>query len=153
MTDVDAQPDRRPSGCPFPVTLLALTVFILAAFNLIGLAAGLARWSVLAPLNLALPLWALLMWDGIWGALWLTIAQGLWRLAGWSRRLALIAFPLYAALTIGREAFFAKGDYERGRLPFVVAIMVTFGAWGIITLMSRGNQRAFRPDKEANSKE
>ena len=138
---------------PLSVTLLSLAVFILAAYNLTGLVAGLVRWPALAPLNLALPLWALLAWDGIWGALWLTIAQGLWRLAGWSRRLALIAFPLHAVLTIGREALFAKGDYERGRLPFIVTLTVAFSVWGIVTLMGRGNQNAFRSDHEAIPKE
>ncbi len=147
---MDAHPSRHRSGRPLSVTLLALAVFILAAFNLTGLIAGWVRWPVLAPLNLTLPLWMLLLWDGIWGVLWLIIAGGLWRLAGWARRLALIAFPLYAALTVGREAFFAKGDYERGRLPFVIATAAAFGAWGMLTLLNRGGQRAFQHDEETN---
>lgn len=150
---MDARTDPRRLGRPFSVTLLALAVFILAAFNLTGLAAGLAHWPVLAPLDLALPLWVLVLWDGIWGVLWLTIAGGLWQLAGWARRLALIAFPLYAVLTIGREAFFAKGDYERGRLPFVIATATAFSAWGVVTLLSRHGRRAFQNEANQRSNE
>lgn len=118
---------------PAFVTWLAVAVFLLGVANLAGVYAGLSRWEVFAPLNLTLPLWALMLIRGVWGLGWIALAGGLWGLARWARLAALIAFPLYEAVMIGLQALLARGDYERARLPFavitavVLTIALTYG--------------------------
>jgi uncharacterized membrane protein (DUF2068 family) len=111
--------------------------------NLTGLAAGLARWSVFAPLALTIPLWALVALKGVWGVLWLVTAVGLWRLAAWARWAALIAAPVYSTIFIGQAALLAEGDYERGRLPFTIVLAILFNVFSFAVLAGRGARRAF----------
>lgn len=133
---------RRPQR-PFAVTLLALVGLLLAMLNLTGFAAGLARWSVFAPLALTIPLWMLVALEGVWGGLWLAAAVGLWRLAAWARRLALIAAPLYAIMIIAQGALLVEGDYELGRLPFTIVLAILFNVFSFAVLAGRGARRAF----------
>jgi hypothetical protein len=113
---------------PVFVTWLAVAVFLLGVVNLGGVYAGISRWEVFAPLNLTLPLWALILIRGVWGLGWIVTAGGLWRLAGWARRAVLIAFPLYEAVMIGLPALLAQAGYERARLPFAAGLAVVLTA-------------------------
>ncbi len=142
---------------PAVVTWLALTVFVLAAANLIGLYGGLAQRPMLRSLDLSLPPGAIIATRGIWGVAWLALGWGLWRLCPLARRAAIAAFPLYELTLIGQQALFAQGAYERGRLPFAIGVAVLATGTAVFVLTHPRVRRAFegpapggedRPDKE-----
>ncbi len=129
---------------PILVTWLALAVFFLSAGNLGGVYAGFTRWPVLATLDLALPTWVLMLRGGIWGAVWLFVAWGLWRLLPWARRATIILFALYELTTIGQQVIFTRGVYERGRLPFAIVTAVLLVALVSLVLTRPRIRRAFQ---------
>lgn len=130
---------RRPAA----VTWLAVLVLILGAANLLGAYGLLARWPVLAGLELTISPWGLLIPALAWGVGWLVLAWGLWRLAPWARLATIIAFPLYELMLIGRQAVFARGEYARGRLPIAAAAAVLLSALVAVILTRPGIRRAF----------
>lgn len=111
---------RRPAA----VTWLAVAVFLLSVANLGSVYTGVTRGSVVSSLNLALPLWMSMSLGGLWGIIWLVLCLGLWQLRPWARRVMLVVFPLYEVVVIGRQALFARGAYERGRLSFAMGMAI-----------------------------
>lgn len=112
---------KRPNR-PLIVTWLALAVLLLSAANLAALAGGIVRRTVLAPLDLSVPLGILIGLRVLWGVIWLAVAVGLWWCIPWARLVTLVAFPIYELVFIGQQALFAQGGYERGRLPFAIGL-------------------------------
>ncbi|HOA23478.1 MAG TPA: hypothetical protein PK801_08195 [Aggregatilineales bacterium] len=128
---------------PRVVTWLAVLVLIVGVANLLG-AYGLAsRWRVLTSLEMTLPPWGLLIPALVWGVGWLVLAWGLWRLRPWAWWGTLIAFPLYELMLIGRQVFFVRAAYARGRLPFAAGLAVAVTALVIFVLTRRGVRQAF----------
>jgi uncharacterized membrane protein (DUF2068 family) len=110
------------------VTWLALAVFSLAGVNLGRAAYTLSQWPLLASLDLPTPLALSVVLGGLWGGILLAAAWGLWRLRAWGRRLTLIAFPIYQAWVVIWQFVFARADYARGRLLFVVVASLALTA-------------------------
>ena len=136
---------------PGVVTTLALAVLLLAVTNLTGVFVAVRRWPVYEALDLSLPLWALTAFRAAWGLAWLALAWGLWRVSPWARGGMFVALPLYLLLVLGQQAVFVRGDYERGRLPFLAAISVLSMALVAFILTRRRIQQAFeRHDHPTN---
>lgn len=131
---------------PLFVTLLAAVVFSLSAASFASLAVGLARWQFLVDRDLSVPLCLLLAWGGLWGAVWLAIAWGLWRLLSWARQGTIICWIVYQVMVIGRQVLFAQGDYERDRLPFAIGMAILFTVLVTAGLMSPRVRQAFGRD-------
>ena len=106
------------------VTWLSVAVLILSLANLVAFVGGLMRQSLLLSLNLSLPVWWLEGFAAIWAGIWLVLAYGLFRMLPWARLGTMIALPLYGLMNLGQVIFFARGTYERLRLPFVLVSTV-----------------------------
>jgi hypothetical protein len=109
---------------PLLVTLLAVVVFSLSAAGFASLVAGLARWQTFTGLSLSLPLWLLIAFGGMWGVIWLVVAWGLWRLLPWAWHTTIACWIVYQVMIIGQQVLFARGDYERDRLPFAIGVTI-----------------------------
>ncbi len=92
-----------------------------------------ARRSVLAPLELSVPLWLPAALGMFWGGAWILLAWGLWRLKIWSRWLVPIAAAIYEAGSLLQQVVLAREPYTRGRLTFAAAVAVA--TWGIVVLI------------------
>ena len=139
---------------PLAVTTLAVVVLLLSVTNLIGAYAGLSRWPTFASLSFSIPLWALIALHGLWGLVWLGVAWGLLRTMRWSRGATLVAFPLYSLIVIGEEIFLVQGVYERGRLLFLVVLIVVVNLIVLGVMTRPGVMRAFeRRGRIGNAKE
>lgn len=136
---------RNRVGRPAVVTWLAGAVLLLAGANGLAAAGGVTRWPLLASLEMALPPWALVAPAAVWGAAWLIVAWGLWRLRPWAWRAALLAFPLYELIVIGQQTAFARGAYERGRLPFSAGLALLLTGIVAFVLTRRRVREAFGP--------
>ncbi len=139
---------RRPAA----VTWLSLVVLLLGAANLLAVYGAATRRPVLGGLNLALPLGLLAASAAVWGVLFAALSWGLFTLREWARLGTLAAFPLYEVLLIGQQIAFARGEYERGRLPFAVMTGAALAGLAVLVLTHRATRRAFMPD-ESNYKE
>jgi hypothetical protein len=127
-------------------------VFVIAIFNLGSAAGGLDRRQMLSEVQLSMPLWLLIAQGGIWGIVWLALTGGLWMLREWARRATLVAFPLYELAVLSQRVLFARGDYERGRLPFAVGVGIVTAALVVLVLTRSPIVSAFKhtasPEKE-----
>jgi hypothetical protein len=133
---------------PLFVTLLAGVVFSLSAVSFASLAVGLARWQIFVDLDLSLPLWLLAASGGVWGLVWLVFAWGLWRLLPWARRGTMVCWVVYQVMTIGQQVLFARGSYERERLPFTVCATILLTALVIVGLMHPRVRQVFEDSNE-----
>ena len=138
----------RRSKRPTTVTCLAIAVFLLSMANLGSAYVGITRRTLFSTLDLSLPLWVATTLGGLWGVVWLAMGWGLWRLKPWARRAMLAVFPLYEIITIGRQVIFARGPYERGRLPFAIGVAILLVLVISFTLTRPRIRRAFEPDHE-----
>mgnify|MGYP000452872467 CR=1 FL=1 len=73
----------------------------------------------------------------------LFMAWGLWRMLSWARRGIFVALPVYLLLVLGQQAIFVRGDYERGRLPFLAGLSVFSTALVAFILSRRRIRQAF----------
>jgi hypothetical protein len=137
--------DRDRARRPAFVTWLAVAVLLLAGANGLAAVGGAVRWPLLTSLELTLPPWALVAPAAVWGAIWLIIAFGLWRLRAWARWALMLAFPLYEIIVIGQQTVFARGGYERGRLPFAAGLAVLLTGAVVFLMTRRRVREAFRP--------
>lgn len=83
-----------------------------------------------------------------WGAAFLGVAWGLWRLRIWARRAVFFLLPAYALFSVAWLARFARSDYDAGRIPFLAlasALGVAFALW---LLRSRRVRAAFSTPAE-----
>lgn len=119
---------------PFSVTLLALAVFCLAGFKLLGVVAGLQQWAFLNTLALSVPPVYLIAARGIWGITFAAVGVGLWRLKRWGRSGALAACTLYAAHGWLERLAYSRSDFAGATQPWALAGSVTglVLVWGIL---------------------
>jgi hypothetical protein len=119
---------------PTSVTILALAVLCLAAFNLLGAVSGLQRYAFLSHLPLSLPLPYRIGSSAIWSVAFGALAFGLWRLKQWGRVGTLAAFSLYAAQSWFDRLAFSRSDYARETMPFSLILTVLGLAlvWGVL---------------------
>ena len=128
---------------PRSVTLLALLVLSLAAFNLLSLASGVRRYTVLQSLPLSLPPVVPIVSAAVWTAAFGLLAVGLWRLQGWARWGAAGAVTLYFALMWVELLVFSQSDYIRTTAWFYVVLdgLILLFVWG--TLLRPRVQQSF----------
>ncbi len=128
---------------PFSVTLLALAVFCLAGFNLLGAVSGFQRYAFLRSLPLGVPPAYLIVSDGVWAAVFVVMGIGLWRLKHWGRVGTLAAFNLYVAQGWLDRLIFNPSDFARVTIPWALGTSVISLAlvWGI--LLRRAARRSF----------
>ena len=105
--------DARPRHAL--LALLMLLVQFGALYNLTAIPPEIAaQLSLILPLELALTLaWALIF-------AWLAVT--LWR--GAQTRRLWQALALYAVVSVMRLLLFARADYDRGRLPFLLLTLL-----------------------------
>jgi hypothetical protein len=128
---------------PRSVTLLALAVLSLAAYNLLGAFAAGQRLALLAELPLDLPAAYLVASAAAWAAAFGSLGVGLWRLREWARRGTLVAAVLYVALSWVERLAFARTDYARASAPFFLALHAAWLLWVGLTLLRPRARRRF----------
>jgi hypothetical protein len=128
---------------PHSVTLAALVVLSLVAFNLFSALGLVQAYTVLADLDLALPPWLLVAASALWTAVFGLLAIGLWRLKDWARLGTLAAVTLYLAQIWAERLFFGRSDYVRVSNPFYAVAHLALLAF-VWWLLSRSRvRRAF----------
>jgi len=105
---------------PASVTLLALGVFCLAVFNLLGAITGIQRYAFLSKLPLNVSPVYLIISHGLWSLIFGLVGLGLWRLKKWGRLAGLIAFSLYVAQAAFDRLMLSRADYMRVTTPFAL---------------------------------
>lgn len=128
---------------PRSVTLLALLVLSLAAFNALGFVSGLRRYTVLSRLPLSLPPAVPIVTSAIWAAGFGLLALGLWWLKQWARLGTLAAVTLYLGQFWFERLVFGQTDYIRMTILFYVSldVLILIVVWG--TLLRPKVRRAF----------
>ncbi len=119
---------------PRSVTILALWVLSLAAFNLLSLASGLRRYTVLSSLQLSLPPAVPIASAALWMAVFGWLALGLWQLKRWARWGTLAAVPMYLAQIWIELLLFGQSDYIRTTAWFYVVLegLILLFVWGVL---------------------
>ena len=119
---------------PRSVTLLALLVLSLAAFNLLSLASGVRRYTVLRGLPLSLPPAVPIVSAAFWAVVFGLLGFGLWRLQPWARWGTLGAVPLYQAQIWAELLLFSQSDYIRTAAWFYVMVdaVILLFVWGTL---------------------
>jgi len=105
---------------PFSVTLLALAVFCLAAFNLLGAVTGMQQYPLLRSLPLSVSPLYLIASRAVWAVAFSAAGAGLWRLRQWGRILTASACTLYAAQGWFDRLIFARSDFARVTVPWAL---------------------------------
>ena len=128
---------------PRSVTLLALLVLSLAAFNLLSLTSGVRRYTVLQGLPLSLPPAVPIVSAAVWTLAFGLLAIGLWRLQAWARWGTLGAVTLYLAQIWVELLIFGQSDYIRTTAWFYVVVdgVILLSVWG--TLLRPKVQQSF----------
>jgi hypothetical protein len=134
---------KSPVPRPRSVTLLALWVLVLAAYNLLGAVASAQRYTVLNTLPLSLPPAYLIAAGVVWAVVFGVLAVGLWRLRAWARWGTLAAATLYVALGAVERLVFARADYARESAPYFLALHAAWLAWVAWTLLRPRARRSF----------
>lgn len=142
----DSSPLSGRSKRPATVTWLAVAVLFLAGVNAGRAGVPLAGWDLWSAFVLPFPLWLRMVLSGVWAVTLGSLAWGLWTLRSWARRLTLILFPLYQLYELGWRLAFVRSDYERGRLPFVVATMALATLFVVWILTGRRVRHRFERD-------
>lgn len=140
---------RKPLRVQRPpaVTWLAGLVFLLGMANLSIVVTGLARRSVLGVLPLSISLPVLMALGGLWAAVWIGTAWGLFRLQWWSRRMAPILFAIYEIVTLGKQVLFAQESYADGRMVFAGIMGSVLLTLMILILNRPAIREAFHQDE------
>jgi uncharacterized membrane protein (DUF2068 family) len=117
---------------PRSVTLLALLVLCIAAFNALGLLSGVRRYTVLSSLPLSLPPAVPIVSATLWAATFGLLAVGLWRLKPWARWGTLAAISLYLAQFWIERLVFGQSDYIWTTIWFYVVldVVILLVVWG-----------------------
>jgi hypothetical protein len=128
---------------PLSVTLLALAVLCLAAFNLLGAVSGFQQYAFLRSLPLAVSPVYLITSRAGWAVAFGALAFGLWRLKQWGRVGTLAIFTLYVAQSWVDRWLFDRTDFARALAPYALGISLVALAvvWGI--LLHRKTRQSF----------
>ncbi len=117
---------------PRSVTLLALSVLCIAAFNVLGLISGVRRYTVLSRLPLSLPPAVEIGSSAVWAVVFGVLAFGLWRLRSWARWGTLAAVTIYLAQFWIERLVFGQSDYIRVTTWFYFGldVVILILVWG-----------------------
>ena len=129
------------------VTWLALLVFCLAGINAGRVGFILADRNLWAGFDLPFPLPLRAALSATWAGALAVTAWGLWARRRWARRWTLVLFPLYQLYELGWYLAFVRGDYEQGRMPFV--LVSTIGVTLVVMWML--TRRSARSEFEGGS--
>ena len=119
---------------PTSVTLLAVGVFCLAVFNLLGLMSGIQRYAFVSQLPVNVSPAYLIISHALWSLIFGGVGFGLWRLKQWGRLGALAALSLYAAQGWFDRLVLSRADYLRVTTPFALFIsLLSLGVvWAVL---------------------
>ncbi len=109
---------------PILVTLLAGYVFLLAGLNASAVVTAFVRIDVLRSLETTVPIWVLVVFRMAWASIWIAVLFGLLRRLDWAPTTIAVAYPVYQLLLILQWVFFVGGQYEQGRLAYVISYAV-----------------------------
>lgn len=143
LTLEHGQSSQRTARRPTIVTWLAVTVFCLAGINAARVAVSLAEWRLWAGFDQPFPLALRVALSGGMALALGVTAWGLWKLHKRSRLWALILLPLYQVYELTWRLGFARGDYERGRVPFTLGTTIAGIAIAVWILTRRRVIREF----------
>jgi hypothetical protein len=129
---------------PFSVTVLAVAVLLLAAWNAGQAAVAVQRLSFMQSLGAGIPGELLIVTGAAWAIGFLIAAIGLWRLKAWGRHWSLIAIVAYEIqIWIGRFTL-ERSSYEPLIRPADLIISITLiGAIWLMLFLPK-IRRAFR---------
>jgi hypothetical protein len=96
---------------PRSMLCLALAGWGLAAFNLLGVFDGVARYALLSQEPLSVPPAYLIAGHALWAAGWAAIAVGVWRRKAWARWGMLASAVLYVAHGWLNRWVWSRSDY------------------------------------------
>ncbi len=125
---------------PRSITLLALALAALAAFNLLGAAGAIRRYTWLSELGLSLPPAYLVATRALAGLVFAPLAAGLWRRQPWARTGTLIALPVYVIIGWIERLGFMRSDYARVSSPYHAAlhiVVLAFVGWALLRRPAR----------------
>jgi hypothetical protein len=119
---------------PRAVTLLALSVWLSAAFNALAVYQGIRRYTTLAALPLSLPPAYLIGSSLVWCLALAALGLGLWRLKTWARRGLLVLGPLYLAQGWLDRLVFGRSDYAASSAPafLVLHLAAVAVVWAVL---------------------
>ncbi|MDO9130842.1 MAG: hypothetical protein Q7U34_13355 [Anaerolineales bacterium] len=123
---------------PARVTLLALLVLTVTAWNALRLGAAIASWQVLIEYG-AKPLYLVLS-GAFWQIIGTTVFIGLWWGKVWARKAAFLAAAGYAAWYWFDRLVLQT---PHANWPFALAVTVALLSFTIITLSLRGSKFFF----------
>lgn len=135
---------------PILVTLLVGYVFLLAGLNATAVAVAIARADVFRGLETSIPLSLVAVFRGVWAAVWSVAGVSYLRRATWSAPLIVIAYPIYQLMLVLQWIFFVTGNYEQGRLAFVIS----YGVWSsalVIYAMTRRQAIQYLTAQDSNT--
>jgi hypothetical protein len=121
----------RPSRWP-SLTLLALVLLGLAAYNALGVVSGVTRFAFLRQLPLDVPAAYLIAGHAVWAILWGGLAWGLWRMRRWARWGVLATAVAYMAYGWLNRLVWGYSDYAVKTAPWSLGVgllAVALTAW------------------------
>ena len=128
---------------PRSVTLMALLVLFIAGFNVLSLAGGVQRYTVLASLPLRLPPAVTIVTAAFWAAAFGLLAWGLWRLKNRARWGTVAAVTLYLAQAWIQQLLFGQSDYLRTTTWFYAGLDAALLLVVWVSLLRPGIRQSF----------
>ncbi len=119
---------------PASVTILALFVLSLSAWNGLRLGSAIATWKILAEYG-AQPLYIATS-GGFWLIAGILLFGGLWRGIAWARKMAYITAAGYTSWYWCDRLFMQT---PHANWPFALAVTIILLSFTLITLLQRGS--------------
>jgi hypothetical protein len=139
---------------PFVVTLLASGVFLLGMGNLFQSGQALSHYSLNQQIPLSVPAWYQPLSGGVWGAVWLLLAAGLWLRKEWARRLTLVIIPVQLLFWLGDWLLFSRSSIAIQSFGFDLVLRLVLAGLGVGILLFPGRRKkadasAQEPERES----
>jgi hypothetical protein len=120
---------------PWLVTFTAIGVFFIAAGSFLQTGLAVSQRNSLNSLPLSAPAWYFLLGGVLWGAAWLAVAVGIWRLRGRAITFALFFLPIYSAAWLADRLLFTRSPAIQNSIVFDLAIRLAGLVLGILVLL------------------
>jgi len=123
---------------PFVVTLLAFGVFLLGVGYFLQSGQALSHFALNQKIPLSVAAWYQPLGGGVWGAVWLVLAIGLWRRKEWARRFTLIIIPVQLIFWLGDWLLFSRSSIAIQSFGFDLILRLALAGLGAAILLLSG---------------